>query len=124
MGQWVGGRWVSGRWSVGRWSVDLIKPVYFQCVSHELNLCLSKTRKVPQLLNMITTMHFLGLLHKFSPKSQRKFELSITLKNIGNNVLKSKVEPMFETCWVERRTTFEDLTILYESVIHCLKSIN
>ena len=32
------------------------KAAYFQCASHELNLCLSKASKVPQVSNMISTM--------------------------------------------------------------------
>ena len=50
------------------------KAVYFHCTSHELNLCLSKASKVPQVSNMISTIRFLGLLYKFSPKRQRKLE--------------------------------------------------
>ena len=39
---------------------------------------------------MISTMQFLGLFYKFSPKRQSKLDISISLKNPGNNVLKSK----------------------------------
>ena len=31
------------------------KAVYFHCASHELNLCLSKASKVPQIYHMIST---------------------------------------------------------------------
>ena len=81
------------------------KAVCFHCGSHEPNLCLSKTSKVPQ----ISTMQFLGLFYKFSPKRQRKAELLISLKNSCKDGLKSKVKAICETRWVERHATFEDL---------------
>ena len=70
------------------------KAVYFHCASHRQNYCLSKRSKVPQASNMISTMEFLGLFYRFSPKRQRKLELSFSLKNPGNNVLNLKVKPM------------------------------
>ena len=69
---------------------------------------------------MISTMQFLGPFFKFSPKRQRKLELSISLKSPDNNESKLKVKAMCETLWVERHTKFENLANLYESVIHCL----
>ena len=72
---------------------------------------------------MISTMQFLRLFYQVSPKRQRKLQLLVSLKNPGNNVLKSKVKPMGETHWVERHKTFEDLANSYKSVIHCLESI-
>ena len=60
------------------------KAAYFHHASHELNLCLSKASKIPQ----ISTVQFLGLFYKFSPKCNRKVELLILLKHSGKNVLK------------------------------------
>ena len=99
------------------------KAVYFHCASHELKLRLSKMPKVPQVSNMISTVQFLGLFYNISQKRQRKLELSISLKNPGNNLIKSKAKPMCGTRLVERHMTFEDLPNLCELVIHCLESI-
>ena len=51
--------------------------------------------------HMISTMQFFGLFYKFSPKRQSKIDISISLRNPGNSVLKSKVKTMYETCWLE-----------------------
>ena len=53
------------------------KAVYFHCASHELNLCLSKASKVPQIYHMISTMQAFEMFFKYSPKRQRKLEASI-----------------------------------------------
>ena len=34
-----------------------------------------------------------------------------------------KVKPLCETRWVERHTAFDDLSELYESLLHCLEKI-
>ena len=52
------------------------KAAYFDCASHELNLCLSEASKVSQK----SAMQLPGLFYKFSPKHHRKVELSISLK--------------------------------------------
>ena len=80
------------------------KAVCFHSGSHE-PICVCPKLKVPQ----ISTMQFLGLFYKFSPKRQRKAELLISLKNSCKNGLKSKVKAICETRWVERHATFEDL---------------
>ena len=48
------------------------KAVYFHCRSHELNLCLSKASKVPQVSNMISAMQFLGLFIDFLQNVKEK----------------------------------------------------
>ena len=53
------------------------KVVYFHCASHELNLCLSKASKVPQIYNMISIRQALGIFFKYSPRRQRKIEVLI-----------------------------------------------
>ena len=98
------------------------KAVYFHCASHQLNLCLSKASKVPQVFNMISTMQVLGIFFKYSPKRQRKLEASISELASEHN-LKYKIKPLCETRWVERHTAFEDLFTLYAPLLHCLESI-
>ena len=70
------------------------KVAYFHRASHELNLCLSKASKVPQ----ISTVQFLGLFYKFSPKCNRKVELLILLEYPGKNVLKQHSQ-VWENFW-------------------------
>ena len=72
-------------------------------------------------MNLVSTMQMLGIFFKYSPKRQRKLEQSIT--KIVTGSLKNKVKPLCETRWVERHTSFTDLSQLYESILHCLDSI-
>ena len=91
------------------------KAVYFHCTSYELNVSLSKTSKILQVMNMVSAMQMLGIFYKYSPKRQRKLEQSIA--EIATESLEKKVKPLCETRWVERHTA------LYKSILHCLESI-
>ena len=64
----------------------------------------------------------LGKYFKYSPKRQRKLEQSIN--ETANESLKKNVKPLRETRWVERHTTFTDISQLYESILRCLESIS
>ena len=80
------------------------KAVYFHCASHELNLCLSKASKVPDVHNMVSTMPSLGLFFKYSAKRQRILEATIAQMHSNNEETKEKVKPLCETRWVEFKT--------------------
>ena len=97
--------------------------VYFRCASHELNLCLSKASKAPQVFNMVSTMQTLGVFFfKYSPKCQRKLEEAVAEADT-EGCLKKKIKPLCETCWVERHTGFDDLNQLYKPLVNCFESI-
>ena len=98
------------------------KAVYFRCASHELNLCLSKSSKVPRIYNTISTMQALAIFFKYSPNRQRKLEASIADVTDKEN-LESTIKAFCETWWVERYTAFEYLFILHDPVLHRLESI-
>ena len=100
---------------------------YFHCASHDLNLALSKSCKVPEVKNMICAMISLGIYFKYSPKRQRALERSIESHNdldeTAKPILKSKVKPLCETRWIERHTSFTQLQELYEPIIETLQLI-
>ena len=97
------------------------KAVYFHCISHKLNLFLSRASKILQVMNRVSTMQMLDIFFKYSPKRQRKLEQSIT--EIATESLKKKVKPLCETRWVEKHTVFTDLSQLCKSIVLCLKAI-
>ena len=45
------------------------KAQYFHCASHELNLKLSHSCEVKEIINMICAMQSLGIFFKHSPKT-------------------------------------------------------
>ena len=98
------------------------KATYSHCTSHELNLSLSRTSKVLQVVNLVSTMQLLSVFFKYSPKRHRKLENFIS-QVASNQNIKIKVKPLCETRWVERHTVFEDLRELYGYVLLCLESI-
>ena len=69
---------------------------YFHCASHELNLCLSKASKVPQVFNMVSTIQALGIFFKYSSKRRRKLEEAIAEAD-KEGCLKRKIKPFCET---------------------------
>ena len=103
------------------------KTVYFHCASHELNLCLSKASKVPEVHDTVSTMQSLNLSFKYSAKRERILEATIAQVRSNNEETKQKVKlkvkPLCETRWVERQTSGDDLISLYEVVIFCLDKI-
>ena len=44
------------------------KATYYHCASHELNLALSKTAKVPEIKCMFSTLTSLDIFFRYSPK--------------------------------------------------------
>ena len=65
--------------------------------------------------NMVSTMQMLGIFFKYSSKRERKVEQSIT--EIATESLKKKFTRLCEKRWVERHTSFTDLSQLYESIL-------
>ena len=66
------------------------KATYYHCASHELNLALSKTAKIPEIKCMLSMFTFLCIFFKYSPKRQWQLEESImqlnqVLKEQGKN---------------------------------------
>ena len=96
--------------------------VCFYCASYELNLCLSKPSKVPQVFNMVSPIQAFDIFFKYSPKCQRKREEAIAEAN-KEGCLKKKIKPLCETRWVDKHTAFDDLNQLYKPLLNCLDSI-
>ena len=82
---------------------DNARAPYFHCASHELNLALSKSCKIPEIKNMICCMQSLGVYFKCSTKRQRMLEKNIEEFNKSDctqkEILKCKVKPLCETRW-------------------------
>ena len=115
--------WKSKRAAVVFWSkTENESAVYFHCAFHELNLCLSKSSKVPQVFNMVSTIQALGIFFKYFPKRQRKLEEAKAEANKGG-CLKKKIRPLCEIRWVERHTAFDDLNQLYKPLLNGFESI-
>ncbi|GFO43089.1 52 kda repressor of the inhibitor of the protein kinase [Plakobranchus ocellatus] len=50
------------------------RALYFHCVSHRLNLCIVKSRKVPMVKNRLAAVASFAAFFIFAPKRQRKLE--------------------------------------------------
>ena len=50
---------------------------YFHCASHELNIVLSKSSKVPDIYNMVCLLQALGKFFVNSPKHKQELERCI-----------------------------------------------
>ena len=107
------------------------KALYIHCASHELNLALCKSCKIPEITAMLDTLTQLGLFFQYSPKRSRRFEkaiaeLSENDSNDDSNIQfsKKKLKTFCETRWVEKQTTLIDFNDLYEPILLCLEAIS
>lgn len=101
---------------------------YYHCVSHQLNLAISKTAKVNEIQVMLSTLTSVGLFFKYSPKRQRKFEQSIdtyneSLVSGGRAITKTKLKTMCQTRWIERHTSMQDFDSMYPPLLTCFDEI-
>lgn len=102
---------------------------YYYCMNHDLNLAVSKSCKVPEMQIMIESTKQLGIFFKYSPKRQNTLETSLTAVNNqrqqdGCTLIKCyKLKTLCETRWVERHTTLQNISHIYEAIVHCLTAI-
>ena len=102
---------------------------YYHCASHSLNLALSKTCRLPEVTNMMSTLQALGIFFKFSPKRHQRLTIALDTVNAERSsqdcplIKHEKVKVLCETRWVERHTTLEDFHQMYEAIIDCLDAI-
>ncbi|XP_071835292.1 52 kDa repressor of the inhibitor of the protein kinase-like [Apostichopus japonicus] len=112
------------------------KAVYYYCMSHDLNLAVSKSCNLPEMQVMLDAVKQVGLFFRYSPKKQTCLEASIDKINRERRessavpdqgaglINKRKVKMLCETRWVERHTALQDLDDMFEAVIDCLASIS
>ena len=85
---------------------------YFHYASHELNLALSKSSKVPDIYNMVCPLQALGKFFVNSPTRERELEVYIKSNVEGKqfNTMKKKIKPLCEARWVEGILPFKTFT--------------
>jgi hypothetical protein len=103
------------------------KAIFYHCASHDLNLVLTHSCKLPEIHCMLTTVKQVGLFFKYSCKKQRHLEMSIKSANASKpkeeKTKLQKVKVLCETRWVERHTNLEHFQELYEPMLDCLDAI-
>ena len=103
------------------------KATYHYCSSHDLNLALCKSCDVKKIHLMLDTVKQLGILFHYSHKRSRQLEAAVNeinqQRDDAGHVSKVKFKLFCETRWVEKHSTIQDLSVMYEPLLVSLEAI-
>ena len=103
--------------------------LYYHCVSHQLNLAITKASSIMEVHFAHETIKSVGLFFHFSPKRQRELERAIEEENTRRrgaeepDIPLRKIGVLCETRWVERHTTLADFHVLYTPLLKCFDAV-
>ena len=93
---------------------------YQGCYLHGLNLVICHSCKIKSITNMMDTLRELYSFFDNSPKRQNFLN---TVVRAMSSSKKTKIKNLCKTRWVERHTTFETISELYEYIVISLSEM-
>ena len=113
-----------------RFRQEVPRAIHYHCASHQLNLALSSTCQMTEIIWAVHVVKKVGLLFKFSPERQGEFQRAIQEVNKERSengeplICGKQVEMLCDARWVEGHNFLEDFQQMFPAVIECLDMIN